>query len=50
MNYTLDPQGLVQDVWILSRSETRAAALADARQQEAQAWAFDPDAQTWTKP
>lgn len=49
VHYTLDTLGLVKDVWVLQPAELakrpwpRTAA-------EAQAWLFDPVAQTWTKP
>jgi hypothetical protein len=49
VNYTLDPQGLVLEVWVLTAEEAarrpwpRTAA-------EAQAWSFDAAAQTWSRP
>lgn len=49
VNYTLDPLGLVQDVWILTDAE-RARQPWPTKAAEAKAWSFDPVAQVWTKP
>jgi len=49
VNYTLDPLGLVQDVWILTDVE-RARQPWPTKAAEARAWSFDPVAQVWTKP
>lgn len=46
--YTIDTVGLVKDVWILRNEE--ATGLWPATLGEAQAWRFDPAAQTWSKP
>jgi hypothetical protein len=49
VHYTVDTQGLVKDVWILTSDEaTRKPWPATVA--EMQAWQFDPVAQTWTKP
>jgi len=49
VHYTLDPLGLIQDVWILTPQEAaRKPWPTDPR--EASAWIFDPTAQTWSKP
>lgn len=49
VHYTLEPLGLVHDVWLL-RDDEIARKPWPATPQEAQAWRFDPVAQTWTKP
>ena len=49
VNYTLDPLGLVQDVWILTDAE-RAKQPWPTKAADAKAWSFDPVAQVWTKP
>jgi len=49
VNYTLDIDGLVKDVWILTAEEA-AKKPWPSTAAEAQAWSFDPVAQTWTKP
>jgi hypothetical protein len=49
VNYTLDPLGLVQDVWILTDAE-RAKQPWPTKAADAKAWSFDPIAQVWTKP
>jgi hypothetical protein len=49
VHYTLDNQGLVKDVWILTPDEA-AKKPWPATPLEAQSWNFDPVAQTWTKP
>jgi hypothetical protein len=48
VNYTLDLEGLILEVWILDARE-RARAPWPTTLQEAQAWAFNPEAQAWTK-
>jgi hypothetical protein len=48
VHYTLDPTGLVQDVWILTPDEA-ARKPWPATPAEAQAWLFNPAAQAWTK-
>lgn len=49
VNYTVDPYGLVHDVWILNPGESAVEPWPRTLKQ-AQAWSFDPAAQTWTKP
>ncbi len=49
VNYTLDNQGYLRDVWILTPTEA-AKKPWPATAAEAQAWRFDVVAQTWTKP
>ena len=49
VNYTVDTSGLVKDVWIL-RPEEAARRPWPTTTQQAQAWVFDPNAQTWTRP
>jgi hypothetical protein len=49
VHYTVDTQGLVKDVWILTPDEA-ARKPWPTTLQEAQSWQFDPVAQTWTKP
>ena len=49
VNYTLDLQGQLLDVWILSAAEM-ARKPWPATPQEAATWRFNPDAQVWSKP
>ena len=49
VHYTLDPLGLIQDVWILTPQEA-AKKPWPTTAQEASAWTFDPVGQTWSKP
>ena len=49
VHYTVDTYGLVKDVWIL-RPEEAAVRPWPVTPEQAQAWTFDPVAQTWTKP
>jgi hypothetical protein len=49
VHYTIDTQGLVQNVWILTPEEA-ARKPWPTTPQEAQSWQFDPVAQTWTQP
>lgn len=49
VNYTLDPIGLVMDVWILTPAE-RAVRPWPTTPAETAAWRFDIATQTWTKP
>jgi hypothetical protein len=49
VHYTIDLYGLVKDVWILTPQEA-ANKPWPRTLVEAQAWSFDPVAQTWTKP
>ena len=49
VHYTLDPHGLLLDVWVLTREEL-ARRPWPATPAQAAAWQFDMAAQTWTKP
>ncbi len=49
VNYTLDPYGLVKDVWLLRADEVVRKPWPRTAE-EAARWAFDPYAQTWIKP
>jgi len=49
VHYTIDTLGLVKDVWIL-RPEEAAVRPWPTTLEQAQAWSFDPAAQTWTRP
>ena len=49
VHYTIDPSGLVKDVWILTAAEA-ARKPWPSSPAEAQAWGFDPIAQVWVKP
>lgn len=49
VHYTLDMQGAVKDVWVLTAQEA-ARKPWPTTPAEAQAWSFDPAAQVWTKP
>jgi hypothetical protein len=49
VHYTLDPQGLIRDVWILTPQEASRQPWPTTAAQ-AQAWRFDPVAQLWTQP
>lgn len=49
VNYTVDPQGLLMDVWVLNPVEA-AKKPWPVNAKEAATWSFDPAAQTWTKP
>jgi len=49
VHYTVDPLGLVHDVWILTETE-RAKQPWPTKSTDAKAWSFDPIAQVWTKP
>ncbi len=48
-HYTIDPFGLVKDIWILTVDEA-ANKPWPSTPDEAAAWSFDPIAQVWTKP
>jgi len=48
VDYTVDVQGAVREVWILSPAE--AAKTWPTTATQAAAWTFDAIAQTWTKP
>ena len=49
VHYTLDNQGLVKDVWLLTAAE-QARRPWPQTAAEAQSWRFDPLAQTWSRP
>ena len=49
VNYTLDTQGGLKDIWIL-RDEEIAKRPWPRTLQEAQTWGFNFDTQTWIKP
>jgi len=49
VNYTLDLQGQLLDVWILSAAEL-ARKPWPTTPQEAASWRFNPDTQVWSKP
>lgn len=49
VNYTVEINGLINNVWIL-RPEEAAVRPWPTTLEEAQTWTFDPAAQTWTKP
>ena len=48
-NYTVEINGLVKDVWILTTDE-QAKKPWPSTPTEAGTWSFDPVAQVWTKP
>ena len=48
-NFTIDSMGLVHEVWIL-RPDEIAVQPWPRTPAEAQAWLFDENAQTWSKP
>jgi len=49
VHYTLDPLGLIHDVWILTPQEA-AKQPWPTNARDASAWRFDPIAQAWRKP
>ena len=49
VNYTLDTYGLVKDVWLLREDELARQPWPRSAVESAR-WAFDPIAQTWTRP
>ena len=49
VNYTLEPLGLLRDVWILRPEEIRMRPWPRTPE-EARDWRFDPAAQSWAKP
>ncbi len=49
VHYTVDTQGLLKDVWILTADEA-ARKPWPTTTTEAQGWVFDPVAQVWSKP
>lgn len=49
VNYTLDLQGQILDVWVLTDAE-RARKPWPTTLEQARKWTFNVDAQSWTKP
>ena len=49
VHYTVDLAGLVGEIWVLTAAERARQPWPTTREQAA-AWAFDPVAQTWTRP
>ena len=49
VHYTLDLQGQLLQIWVLTPAE-EARKPWPATPQEAATWTFNADAQTWTKP
>ena len=49
VHYTVDPQGLLMDVWVLNPVEA-AKKPWPVNMKEAMTWSFDAAAQIWTKP
>ena len=49
VHYTLDTQGGVLDVWVLTPAEL-ARRPWPATPQQAGSWLFDPGTQTWSQP
>ncbi len=49
VHYTVDPQGLLREVWILSEAEAAKKPWPKTRD-EAASWRFDLVSQTWSKP
>jgi hypothetical protein len=49
VHYTLDTQGQVHDVWILTQAEA-ARQPWPRTPAEVQSWVFDPTMQRWSKP
>lgn len=47
VNYTIEPHGLLKDIWILNQAE-RANNPWPQTPQEAASWRFDIGAQTWS--
>ncbi|MDC8783962.1 hypothetical protein [Roseateles koreensis] len=48
VNYTLDPNGMLLDVWVLNTVEL-ANKVWPRTALEASTWSFEPGTQTWTK-
>ena len=48
VNYTIDMQGQIKEVWVLTDEEI--ARLWPATREQAASWRFDPGTQTWAKP
>lgn len=49
VHYTLDPYGLVKDVWLLTEAELDKRPWPTTLE-DAKAWRFDPVGQTWSRP
>ena len=49
VNYTTELEGMLLDVWLLTRIEADSKPWPTT-EKEAQTWMFNVDAQTWTKP
>lgn len=49
VNYTVELEGMLLDVWLLTPAEA-ARKPWPVTQQEAQTWLFNVDAQSWAKP
>lgn len=49
VHYTLEPLGLVHQVWILSAAEVARGPWPRTPEQQA-TWRFDPQSQTWARP
>lgn len=49
VHYTIDPQGLLREVWILNVDEA-AKSPWPTTPAEAAAWVFDPVGQAWSRP
>ena len=49
VHYTLDEQGFIQLVWVLSDAEM-AKRPWPVTPQQLKTWAFDPVGQTWSRP
>lgn len=48
VNYTIDMQGQIKDVWVLTNEEIER--LWPATREQAASWQFDAGTQTWAKP
>jgi hypothetical protein len=49
VHYTLDAQGALHEVWVLTSAEAARKPWPETPR-EAAAWRFDASTQTWTKP
>ncbi|HMN74699.1 MAG TPA: hypothetical protein PKC97_01440 [Burkholderiaceae bacterium] len=48
VNYTIDMQGQIKDIWVLTDEEI--GRLWPVTREQAASWQFDPGTQTWAKP
>ncbi len=48
VNYTVEPQGMLHDVWVLTPDEAAKKPWPTSAEQ-ALRWQFNPSAQTWTR-